>query len=106
MYYNKVEICGIDTTWQEDYTHLTLTDEEDVPDAIGKLRAIYHRLMKLDYDNTRTRSNAVIDADAEAERKSPLELFADFYELQNNQPMSAEQERFLRGLIEKIREEG
>lgn len=94
------------TTWQEDYTHLTLTDEEDVPDAIGKLRAVYHRLMKLDYDNTRTRSNAVIDADAETERKSPLELFADFYELQNNQPMSAEQERYLRGLIEKIREEG
>lgn len=44
------------TSWQEDYTHITLTDEEDIPDAIGKLRAIYHHLMKLDYDNKRTRS--------------------------------------------------
>ena len=45
------------TTWQEDYTHITLTDEEDIPDAIGKLRTVYHRLMKLDYDNKRTRSS-------------------------------------------------
>lgn len=93
------------TSYPEDYTHITLTDEEDIPDAIGKLRVIYHRLMKLDYDNTRTRSNAVILGDGEAEKKSPLELFSDFYELQNNQPMSAEQEKFMRELIEKIWED-
>lgn len=29
------------TSWQEDYTHITLTDEDDVPDAIGKLRTVY-----------------------------------------------------------------
>ena len=89
------------TTWQEDYTHITLTDEEDIPDAIGKLRTVYHRLMKLDYDNKRTRSNAVILGDAEAESKTPYELFADFYELQNNQPMSEEQAAYMKDLIEK-----
>ncbi len=89
------------TTWQEDYTHIPLTDEEDVPDAVGKLRTVYHRLMKLDYDNRRTRSNAVILGDAEAESKSPYELFADFYELQNNQPMSGEQAAYMKDLIEK-----
>ena len=90
------------TTWQEDYTHITLTDEEDIPDAIGKLRAVYHKLMKLDYDNTRTRSNTVIRSGAEVERKSPYELFSDFYELQNNQGMSGEQSSFMLELIEKI----
>ena len=25
----------------DDYFHITLTDEEDIPDAIGKLRCIY-----------------------------------------------------------------
>lgn len=89
------------TGWQEDYTHITLTDEEDIPDAIGKLRTVYHRLMKLDYDNKRTRSDAVIFADSEVEKKTPYELFADFYELQNNQPMSAEQADYIRDLIEK-----
>ena len=33
------------------YYHITLTDEEDVLDAISKLRMIYPNLMKLDYDN-------------------------------------------------------
>ena len=93
------------TTWQEDYTHITLTDEEDIPDAIGKLRTVYHHLMKLDYDNKRTRSSAVIEGAAEVETKSPFDLFADFYELQNNQPMSEEQAGFMRELIEKAWEE-
>lgn len=93
------------TTWQEDYTHITLTDEEDIPDAIGKLRTVYHRLMKLDYDNKRTRANEEINGAADVETKSPLELFADFYELQNNQPMSEEQADFMRNLIEKTRED-
>lgn len=90
------------TTWQEDYTHITLTDEEDVPDAIGKLRTVYHHLMKLDYDNRRTRSDTVISGDTEVEEKSPIELFADFYEQQNNQPMNEAQSAFMKELIGKI----
>ena len=94
----------IGKTWQEDYVHITLTDEEDIPDAIGKLRTIYHNLMKLDYDNMRTRSATEIDAIADVERLSPLKLFADFYELQNNQPMSDWQMDFMTELIEKTGE--
>lgn len=89
------------TTWQEDYTHITLTDEDDIPDAIGKLRTVYHHLMKLDYHNKRTRSNAVILGDADVEVKTPYELFADFYELQNNQPMNDDQSAYMKDLIEK-----
>lgn len=90
------------TTWQDDYTHITLTDEEDVPDAIGKLRTVYRRLMKLDYDNKRTRSNAEISGTADIESKSPLELFSDFYALQNNQLMNEEQAGFMQELIQNI----
>ncbi|MDE6725663.1 MAG: exonuclease SbcCD subunit D [Ruminiclostridium sp.] len=93
------------TTLQEDYIHITLTDEEDVPDAIGKLRSIYHRLMKLDYDNQRTRSSAEISDISDLKCKSPLELFSDFYFLQNNQPMSDEQREFMEKMIEKTWEE-
>lgn len=93
------------TTWQEDYTHITLTDEEDIPDAVNKLRTVYHRLMKLDYDNKRTRSNSTVTGDAEIETKSPFELFAEFYELQNNQPMSDEQSEFMKELINRTWEE-
>lgn len=91
-----------DTTYRTDYMHITLTDEEDVPDAIGRLRAVYQNLMKLDYDNTRTRSRAVIDSAADVESKTPLQLFSEFYELQNNQPMSEEQTAYMQDLIERI----
>lgn len=93
------------TTWQEDYVHITLTDEDDIPDAIGKLRAVYHRLMKLDYDNKRTRANAEINGVTDIGFKSPFELFSDFYELQNNQEMNEEQKKFIIDLIEKIWED-
>lgn len=93
------------TDWQEDYTHITLTDEEDVPDAVGKLRTVYHRLMKLDYDNKRTRTNAEIGGAAAVESKTPLELFSDFYELQNNQAMTVEQSEYMCKLIENTWED-
>lgn len=93
------------TTYQTDYMHITLTDEEDIPDGVGKLRTIYHNLMKLDYDNKRTRSNSQITGAQKVEEKSPLELFEDFYELQNNQPMSDEQREYISSLIESIWEE-
>lgn len=40
----------------DDYIYVTLTDEQDIPDAIGRLRILYPNIMKLDYDNTRTRN--------------------------------------------------
>ena len=93
------------TTYQEDYVHITLTDEEDIVDAIGKLRTVYHNLMKLDYDNRRTRSVAQVDGAVDVETKTPIELFSDFYELQNNQPMSDEQKAFVEDLIEQVWED-
>lgn len=91
-----------ENTAVEDYLHITLTDEEDVPEAMARLRVIYPNLMKLTYDNTRTRSNAVIDGAVDVQRKSPLQLFGELYEQQNNQPMSEIQSDFLKELIESI----
>lgn len=90
------------TTYQEDYTHITLTDEEDILDAVAKLRTVYHNLMKLDYDNTRTRHSASISGAENVETRSPIDLFAEFYELQNGLPMSTEQTELVAALIEKI----
>ena len=91
-----------DTTYQNDYIHITLTDEEDIPDAIGKLRTVYHNLMKLDYDNLRTRSINSIDGAENIEEKSPYEHFSEFYKKQNNQPMNDNQIVFMKKLIEEI----
>ena len=89
-------------TATDDYLHITLTDEQDVPDALARLRVIYPNLMRLDYDNLRTRTQADLDVPAQTEQKTPLEHFAAFYALQNNQPLSAEQAAFCQQLIEAL----
>ncbi len=88
----------------EDYLHITLTDEEDILDAIGRLRAIYPNVMRLDYDNKRTRSGQTVEA-AQRRQKSPGELFAELYELQNNQPLSPQQQELAGKMIEELWEE-
>ena len=86
----------------DDYVHIVLTDEEDVIDAIGKLRTIYPNIMKLSYDNKRTRENNVLTEAGAIEEKSPLELFEDFYSMQNNVSMSPWQTDYVKELIEEI----
>ena len=88
----------------EDYLQVTLTDEEDVPDGMAKLRTIYPNLMRLEYDNKRTRSNAEVRAAERVEEKSELELFQEFYELQNNQSMTEVQEQFVEALLRGMKE--
>ena len=87
----------------DDYLHIVLTDEDDISEAVGQLRLIYPNLMKLSYDNTRTRENRLIEGATQA-RRSPLELFEELFELQNNCPMTQEQRTFALELIESIGE--
>ena len=92
-------------TAREDYLHVILTDEEDVADALERLRVIYPNIMRLDYDNTRTRNPIQTGGAKEAESRSPMELLTDFYEKQNGQPPQEEQIRLAEAIMEKIREE-
>lgn len=86
----------------DDYIHAILTDENDVIDAAGKLRAIYPNLMKLTYDNTRTREKRVISDAGDIERKTPAEIFEELYEKQNNLPMTEEQRAFVLDCIGQV----
>ncbi len=91
-----------ENTETEDYLHVTLTDEEDIPEAIRKLRVIYPNIMKLDYDNRRTRSFASIEMSEKPEEKTPLQLFEELYRLQNNRDLGEEQRAYLTRLVEEI----
>ena len=92
--------------YRQNYVHITLTDEDDIPDAVGKLRILYPYLMKLDYDNSRTRAGLLpTDGFENAPSRSPMELLETFYEAQNGQAMSDAQRSYARDLIEHIWEE-
>lgn len=92
------------TTYRSDYLHLILTDEQDVFDAMSRLRTIYPYLMTLDYDNARTRAAGGMSVPAEMERRTPLELFEALYKRQNHQPMSEVQRAYIAQLMEQIME--
>ena len=86
----------------DDYYRITLTDEEDQPDAIGKLRVIYPNLMRLDYDNKRTLTQSAVSGVADASLYTPIELFNMLYEEQNGRPVSEPQRAFLNDLISEV----
>ena len=89
----------------DDYLHVVLTDEEDVYDAFSRLRGIYPNIMKLDYDNLRTRTQGHAQAVAEAKKYSETELLDMLYEQQNGCGMNEEQRKWAEELFAKLKEE-
>ena len=77
----------------ENYIHATVTDEEEIYDAIGMLRQVYPNLMVLDFENSRSRRSGsfLSSAPQDASLKSPVEMFSEFYSIQNNARLTPEQ---------------
>ena len=87
---------------REDYLHVVLTDEEEIPDALAKLRILYPNIMKLTYDNRRAHIAGDFGEIPPETQNTPLEMLEALYEKQNNRPMSPQQIEFSAGLIAKI----
>lgn len=84
-----------------DYMHITLTDEDEIYDVFGKLRAVYPNLMTLDFDNARTRAEGAVALAGEVmKEKTTMELFRDFFEKQAGTTLSPMQEEILKDIIE------
>ena len=90
----------------DDYIHIVLTDEDDVPDAVGKLRSIYPRIMTIEYDNTRTRMMNTVEmsSDKPLRAKSSEELFEELYELQNGTCLTDTQKETVREIMSELQE--
>ena len=86
----------------EDFIYVKLTDENDVPDAVQKLRGIYPNLMMLDYDNERTRNQKIAVGVEQVERKTPMQLFGEFFEEMRGRELNAEEGEFMQEIINGI----
>ncbi len=86
-----------------DYIHVTLTDEENLVDPMGRLRVVYPNIMKLDFRNSRTavKEHSKMAA-KDVKSKTPLQLFNEFYEMQNNQPMNDQELSIMTKLLEGL----
>ena len=89
----------------DDFVYVKLTDENDVPDAVLKLRGIYPNLMMLDYDNERTRNQHITVGDGKVEQKTPMELFGEFFSDMTNRELNEEEREFVQDIIDGIWEE-
>lgn len=85
-----------------DYLHVTLTDEEEIPNAYEFLREIYPNIMRFDYDNKRSQTDFEVDFNTVLELKTPFEIFSDFYKLQNGTDLNNVQSEFIIKLINDI----
>lgn len=92
-----------DEKGSQDYLRITLTDEDEIYDALGQLRPVFPNLMVLDFENSRTAAGAQAQVAAAGDlvSKSPLELFATFYELQNGSALNEEQIRVMEDVLEE-----
>ena len=104
--YDELMHKGFHSGFQtDDYCHVILTDEENIPDALRKMQTVYPNIMRLDYDNLRTQNRQSLISAEKSDEKPPLELLEDFYKLQNNSPLTDSQKSFAEHLIETIWEE-
>lgn len=84
-----------------DYIHATITDENEIYDAIGKLRSVYPNIMRLDFENSRSVWNSEAKTAAEeVDLKNPMKLFEEFFINQNNNPISGSQRDIMLKLFE------
>lgn len=103
--YNEIMLReNYEGTKIDDYLRVILTDEDDIPGVMGKLRVNYPNVMVVDYDNKRTRNTATLDSFKDIRNISTYDLFAEFYEIQNGQPMNEEQAEYMKALIENLQE--
>lgn len=91
----------------EDYIKAIITNEEPVYDAIGKIKKIYPNTLKLEIQNSKTinkneEQNINLE---ELKKKSELELFSDFYKLQNNLDLNEKQKEIVKNIISEVKHE-
>lgn len=85
-----------------DYLRIILTDEEEIPEVLGKLREHYPNIMTIEYDNRRTAQNQQLLPEVFTQEVKPVDIVNSFFELQNNREMNPKERAKVANLIEEI----
>lgn len=89
----------------EDYTYITLLDEDEIVDALVRLRQKFPYLLSIKFENKRLSfDNTEILSYESLNEMSPVNLFNDFYSRQNNQELSDSQKEFVTEIMEELNE--
>ena len=85
--------------YSEDYVWVTVHDELVPPDARVAISVTFPNMLKFSIVNSKTKFDTDVMAGRPMENKSVLELFEDFYRLQNNDRLPGESHR---RVLEKV----
>lgn len=90
---------------KNDYLDVILTDDDYIINAIGKLRKFYPNILKLEYEN-KISSNEVSDnIDIDKSNMSPIDLFSEFYKMQNGIELSTKKKKIIEEVIKEVNDE-
>jgi exonuclease SbcD len=86
---------------REDYLRVVLTDEEEIIDPLGKLRAVYPNVMVLDYENARAARavSPVLTDEGQVETLTAYDLFSEFFLESSGAVMTEAQAEIVRELL-------
>lgn len=87
---------------KEDYIQAILTDEGELMDPIGKLRAVYPNVMLLKREVTKRGDESITAASGEYKSKSELDLFKEYYERLGNGEFTEEKENLIKDVIREV----
>jgi exonuclease SbcD len=89
-----------------DYLEVTLTDSGPVIDPMSRLRDVYPNVMRLLFQRERgaTPESETLIAGADLVKKSPVDLFAEFFERQLHRTLTEEQLRVVRDVTAQAEE--
>lgn len=89
----EILAAGRETGGSEDYIRCILTNSEALLDPVGQLRRIYPNLMTLEFEQQAASFSDEVLLDTETAR--PEELFARFFERQNEKELDETQKKLL-----------
>lgn len=86
----------------EDYLDITLTDSQEILNAMDKLRTYFPNALALQYDNEMTNNELELGTAQDVETRDPLELFEDFFHERTGKYLTEDQEEIMAELVEKV----
>lgn len=97
-----IENSKNDSYNKQDFIDIILTNENEVEDAIYKLRTVYPNVLQITYDNSKTNNVNTIENIQKISSLDPNKIFSEFYENRNGLPMDEEQSKYIKDLILNI----
>lgn len=86
----------------DDYVHITLLDDGEIMDPVGKLRKKYPNLLGLKRNTKGAQHLADLQKAKEKQQMSHLELFESFYENMKGEPLPVNRKKIMEKVIHQL----